>query len=136
MDLWEQREGNQLWVEVEWARMLGKASKVGDTLTVPLMWAVVIQMENLGEAYARDGLLEEPQNFGKVGDEDGLDQEDFYVMLRSLHLILKLVQKNHWRVSSRKGHFIPRENRKMIRVISSPWNKNNSRFLVIQEGTF
>jgi len=35
-------------------------------------------MENLGEAYARDGLLEEPQNFGKVGDdEDGLDQEDF-----------------------------------------------------------
>ena len=48
-------------------------------------------MENLGEAYARDGLLEEPQNFGKVGDdEDGLDQEDFYVMLRSLHLILKL----------------------------------------------
>lgn len=91
MELWEQREGNQLWVEVEWARMLGKASKVGDTLTVPLMWAVVIQMENLGEAYARDGLLEEPQNFGKVGDdEDGLDQEDFYVMLRSLHLILKL----------------------------------------------
>lgn len=78
MELWEQREGNQLWVEVEWARMLGKASEVGDTLTVPLMWAVVIQMENLGEAYARDGLLEEPQNFGKVGDdEDGLDQEDF-----------------------------------------------------------
>lgn len=80
--------------------MLGKASKEGDTRAVPLMWAVVIQMENLGEAYARDGLLEEPQNFGKVGDdEDRLDQ-DVYVMLRSLNLILKLVQ-NHWRVSSR-----------------------------------
>lgn len=52
-------------------------------------------MENLGEAYARDGLLEEPQNFGKVGDdEDGLDQDNFYVMLRSLNLILKLAQ-NH-----------------------------------------
>lgn len=136
MELWEQGKGNQLWVEVEWARMSGKASEVGDTRTVPLMWAVVIQIENLGEAYARDGLLEEPQNFGKAGDdEDGLDQEDFYVMLRSLHLILKLVQ-NHWRVSSRKGHFIPRENSKMITVISIPWNKNNSRFLVIQEGTF
>lgn len=81
--------------------MLGKASKVGDTWAVPLMWAVVIQMENLGEAYARDGLLEELQDFGKVGDdEDGLDQDNFYVMLRSLNLILKLVQ-NHWRVSSR-----------------------------------
>ena len=52
-------------------------------------------MEHLGEAYARDGLLEEPQNFGKVGDdEDGLDQDNVYVMLRSLNLILKLVQ-NH-----------------------------------------
>ena len=37
MELWEQREGNQPWVGVEWARMLGKASKVGDTSTMPLM---------------------------------------------------------------------------------------------------
>lgn len=75
------------------------------------------QMENLGEAYARDGLLEEPQNFGKVGDdEDGLDQEDFYVMLRSLHLILKLVQNHLQSFQAGKSDlFIPRENSKMIK---------------------
>lgn len=64
-----------------------------------------------------------------------LGWDDFYVMIKSLHLILKLVE-NHWRILSWKGRVIPRENTKMIRVISSLKNKNNSRFLVIQEGPF
>lgn len=62
-----------------------------------LKWQkVVIQIENPGKAYPGENLLEETAEFDKAGANEVGTRSGrvYYVMLESLHLILKLIE-NH-----------------------------------------
>ena len=82
------------------------------------------------------GLLEELQNFGKAGDDEEGARSGRLLCNASKFAFDSEVGRKPLKGSKEGRACNPQGKSKVIRVMSSPQNKNNNRFLVIQEGTF
>lgn len=74
--------------------------------------------------------------FDKAGDSEvGTRSGRVYYVIAGKFAFDSEVDRESLKGLSEEWHVILRENSEMIRIISSLRNKNNSRFLVNQEGT-